>query len=76
MVHIVPDSCRLHYFTVRSLAKGYDTFCAVGDFIEKNAVGDPSELSLKLSVNDQVRQHGPTKDMVFKCAFSFSFIWI
>lgn len=47
-------------------AKGHDTFCPVSDFIEKNKIPDPHNIELWLKVDDQVKQKGNTKDMIFK----------
>lgn len=47
-------------------AKGFDTFCPIGDFIEKSKIKDPSNVELWLKVNGQIRQKGSTKDMIFK----------
>ncbi len=47
-------------------AKGHDTFCPVSDFIEKNKIKDPHNIELWLKVDDQVKQKGNTKDMIFK----------
>eukprot|EP01120_Amphizonella_sp_Union-15-10_P001617 TRINITY_DN11770_c0_g1_i1.p1 TRINITY_DN11770_c0_g1~~TRINITY_DN11770_c0_g1_i1.p1 ORF type:complete len:219 (-),score=47.57 TRINITY_DN11770_c0_g1_i1:98-754(-) len=49
-----------------SEAKGYDTFCPVGDFIGKDKIKDPHNLGLWLKVDDKVRQKGNTSDMIFK----------
>jgi 2-keto-4-pentenoate hydratase/2-oxohepta-3-ene-1,7-dioic acid hydratase in catechol pathway len=44
-------------------AKGFDTFCPVGPFVETAL--DPSDLSVTCRVNGDVRQRGFTRDMVF-----------
>jgi len=49
-----------------SAAKGLDTFTPVGAFIPKASVSDPHNLRLRLTVNGQVKQNGPTSDMMFK----------
>ncbi|CAG8508429.1 25392_t:CDS:2 [Racocetra persica] len=49
-----------------SAAKGFDTFTPIGDFIPKDLIKDPSNVNLWLKVNDQMKQNGSTKDMVFK----------
>ena len=48
-----------------TICKGYDTFTAVGEFIEKSSVQNPNNLQLKLTVNKNVKQDGNTKDMIF-----------
>ena len=47
------------------LAKCWDTFCPVSDFIPKEEVVDPANLSLWLKVDGQLKQSGNTKDMLF-----------
>ncbi|CAF1205576.1 unnamed protein product [Rotaria sp. Silwood1] len=49
------------------LAKGFDTSCPCGDFIDKNKL-DASSINLWLSVNGQMRQNGHTRDMIFSIA--------
>ena len=44
-------------------AKGFDTFCPLGPWIETEI--DTSDLAIRCLVNGQVRQDGRTKDMVF-----------
>ena len=48
-----------------STAKGFDTFTPTSGFIDKSRVRDPSKLRLWLKVNDQIKQNGPTSDMIF-----------
>lgn len=48
-----------------SSAKGFDTFTPTSGFIDKSRVRDPARLKLWLKVNDQIRQNGPTSDMIF-----------
>lgn len=47
------------------LAKCWDTFCPVSDFIPKEKVIDPANLNLWLKVDGQLKQSGNTKDMLF-----------
>ena len=44
-------------------AKGFDTFCPVGPWIETDV--DPARLSVLCRVNGAVQQNGNTSDMVF-----------
>lgn len=44
-------------------AKGFDTFCPIGPWIETEM--DPTDLMVKCSVNDQLRQMASTRDMIF-----------
>jgi len=52
--------------------KSFDTFCPLGPCIETDL--DPAALSLRTRVNDQTKQDGNTRDMVFDCAFIIEFI--
>lgn len=45
-------------------AKGFDTFCPIGPWIETE-VPDPDNLVLRTLVNEEVRQEGSTADMIF-----------
>jgi 2-keto-4-pentenoate hydratase/2-oxohepta-3-ene-1,7-dioic acid hydratase in catechol pathway len=47
-------------------AKGFDTFCPVGPFVVSGV--DPSNLRIRVSVGDQLRQDGTTSQMVFDVA--------
>ena len=48
-----------------AVAKGYDTFTPISDFIPKSQVADPHRLQLWCKVDDQLKQNGNTKDMIF-----------
>jgi 2-keto-4-pentenoate hydratase/2-oxohepta-3-ene-1,7-dioic acid hydratase in catechol pathway len=52
-------------------AKGYDSFCPLGPWIETEV--DPSALLLRARVNGEVRQEANTKEMVFSPAQLVSF---
>ena len=46
--------------------KGLDGSCPIGPWIvTADAVGDPHDLSIALSVNGEARQDGSTRDMIF-----------
>jgi len=45
-------------------AKGFDTFCPVGNFIPKAAIKDPHNLELYINVNGETKQRGSTADMI------------
>jgi 2-keto-4-pentenoate hydratase/2-oxohepta-3-ene-1,7-dioic acid hydratase in catechol pathway len=47
-------------------AKGFDTFCPFGPWIETEL--DPSGLTVETRVNGQLRQKGNTRDMIFGVA--------
>ena len=46
------------------VAKGFDGACPLSDFVEAVKVSDPHRLTLRLSVNGEVRQNGTTADMI------------
>jgi 2-keto-4-pentenoate hydratase/2-oxohepta-3-ene-1,7-dioic acid hydratase in catechol pathway len=47
-------------------AKSFDTFCPIGPYlIPAESVADPQSLTLQLTVNKKIRQHGSTADMIF-----------
>lgn len=49
----------------RVMRKSYDTFCPIGPaLVTADEVGAPSALELKLWVNDQLRQHANTRDLI------------
>jgi 2-keto-4-pentenoate hydratase/2-oxohepta-3-ene-1,7-dioic acid hydratase in catechol pathway len=49
-----------------SVAKGFDTFAAVGSFAGVDAVEDVHNVDIRLTINGTTRQDGNTRDMVFK----------
>lgn len=44
-------------------AKGFDTFCPIGPWIETEL--DPSDLGIRCTVDGKVRQDGTTADLIF-----------
>ncbi len=49
------------------VAKGFDTFCPLGPMIvTSDEIKNPHSLSIRLKVNDEVRQDGNTRDMIHK----------
>jgi 2-keto-4-pentenoate hydratase/2-oxohepta-3-ene-1,7-dioic acid hydratase in catechol pathway len=48
-------------------SKTSDTFCPLGPWIETDL--DPSDLSLKVSVNGELHQDGRTSDLIFSIPF-------
>lgn len=48
-----------------SAAKGFDTFTPISSFIPKHEIPDPHNVNLWLKVNNEVRQQGNTRDMIF-----------
>jgi 2-keto-4-pentenoate hydratase/2-oxohepta-3-ene-1,7-dioic acid hydratase in catechol pathway len=53
-------------------AKGFDTFCPLGPWIETEL--DVSSVRVRAILNGETRQDGDTADMVFKPAFLVSYI--
>ncbi|GAB3647008.1 fumarylacetoacetate hydrolase family protein [Glycomyces tarimensis] len=53
-------------------AKGFDSFCPLGPWIETDA--DVAETDIRCEVNGEVRQLGSTKDMVFDPATLVSYV--
>ena len=49
-----------------TVAKGFDTFTPLSQFISVHSVKDPHDLRLQLFVDDQLKQDGNTKDMIFR----------
>lgn len=49
----------------RVFRKAYDSFCPVGPWIvTADEVGDPTHLEMKLWVNEDLKQHANTRDLV------------
>lgn len=44
-------------------AKGFDTFCPVGPWVDTDF--DPTDVPIICKINDEIRQMGATRDMVF-----------
>ena len=53
-------------------AKGFDTFCPIGPWMATGI--DPSDLRIRAWVDEELRQDGRTKDMVFDVPTLLSFI--
>lgn len=53
-------------------AKGFDSFCPLGPWIETDL--DPRALDLHVRLNGEVRQHASTKDLFFPPSFLVSYI--
>jgi len=58
---------------VYARAKGFDTFCPVGPWLE-TTITDPQVLDLELRVNGKIRQRGSTSDMIFPVARVLAFV--
>lgn len=48
-----------------AIAKGFDTFAPISNFIEATQVPDISNLAFNLRINGETRQEGNTSDMIF-----------
>lgn len=49
-----------------TIAKGFDTFLPLSDFIPKSKIADPHNVTLQLDVNGVTHQHDKTALMMFK----------
>lgn len=58
---------------VYARAKGFDTFCPVGPWLETE-IPDPQSLDIELRVNGATKQRGTTADMIFPVAEVIAFI--
>jgi 2-keto-4-pentenoate hydratase/2-oxohepta-3-ene-1,7-dioic acid hydratase in catechol pathway len=57
------------------LGKTGDGFCPVGPYlVTSDEVGNPQNLSIKTTVNGEIRQNSNTADMIFTCAEIISYI--
>lgn len=57
-----------------SLAKGFDTFAPVGNFVEFNSSIDLKNLDIQVKVNEETRQSGNTSNMLFSAAEIISYL--
>jgi len=57
-----------------TFAKMFDTSLPVSDFIPKDKISNPGNVSLWCKVNGELRQNGHTKDMIFSLPFLISHI--
>ncbi len=56
-----------------SVAKGFDTFAPLGDFVPANEIADPQDIKLSLQVNGEIRQDGHTRDMIFTVSYLIAY---
>ena len=54
-------------------AKSFDTFCPLGPVIQTDFEENP-ELDIKCYVNDELKQDGNTKDMIFSIGEIVEFV--
>jgi len=57
-----------------TIAKGFDTFTPISDFIPKYNIKNPHDVRIWCSVNGSIKQDGNTKDMVFNIPTIISYI--
>lgn len=57
-----------------SLAKGFDTFAPLGNLVPFNKQTELQNLSLQIRINDEIRQDGNTKDMIFPVTEVLSYL--
>lgn len=57
-----------------TVAKGYDTFCPISEMIPQEAIQDPHALRLRCWVDNQLKQDGNTKMMIFRIPQLVSYI--
>lgn len=57
-----------------SVAKGFDTFAPLGNFVPAETVPDPGKLELTLQVNGKTRQQDRTSLMIFPVAKLISYL--
>lgn len=48
-----------------AMSKSFDTACAVGDFIPKEKIPDPDDVTIWLKLNGELRQKGHISDMTW-----------
>jgi 2-keto-4-pentenoate hydratase/2-oxohepta-3-ene-1,7-dioic acid hydratase in catechol pathway len=46
-------------------AKAFDGSAPLGKFVKKENLGDVGNIDFKLEINDNIVQHGNTKDLIF-----------
>lgn len=56
------------------LAKGFDTSCPCGDFIDKTRINLSSSVNLWLRVNGNMKHNGHTRDMIFSIGDLIAYI--
>eukprot|EP01134_Creolimax_fragrantissima_P008431 CFRG8431T1 len=57
-----------------TVAKGYDTFTPVSEFIPKGDIADPQNVRIWCEVDEKKTQDGNTKDMIFNIETLINFI--
>lgn len=57
-----------------TIAKGFDNFAPISNFIAADKIADPSNIDIKLFHNGFVKQHGNSSEMIFPVANLISFL--
>lgn len=57
-----------------SVAKGFDTFAPLSDFVDASALQDPDAIEYTLDINGERRQHGKTSHMLFPIPFLIHYL--
>jgi len=56
------------------IAKGFDTACPLSTFVPAEQVADPQAVTIRLTVNDELRQNGSTALMIYPAAKIISYL--
>lgn len=57
-----------------AVAKGFDTFAPLSQFVPAEEIQDPQDLTLKLEINGEIRQHENTRLMIFPVVELISYL--
>ncbi len=57
-----------------TIAKGFDTFAPISQFVPYNDIPSLDNLDLELKVNGRIRQAGNTSNMIFSCEYLISYL--
>ncbi|GMM51524.1 Fmp41 protein [Starmerella bacillaris] len=57
-----------------TIAKGFDTFLPLSEFIPADRIADFNDLQLQLTVNDEMKQNDNTNLMIFKIPYLLAYI--
>lgn len=49
-----------------SAVKGFDTFCPVSKFVDRDLIKDPHDLELWYKINGEMKQHSRTDLMLYR----------
>ena len=57
-----------------AIAKGFDTFTQLSEFVPCSAIPDLNNINFTLSINDQLKQNGASKNMIFALPFLIHYL--